>query len=177
MNQKQIGYIIIILGILIIILTLQSKEKVDQSIDIIIEIQNGSCYLEDGTCLHQDRSYTSYIFGWITAASLIILGIYLLFFDRTENLIKAQRQELTKELSESKKTKEFDAFLTGFSNDEKKVLTAINNQDGIKQSTLKFRTNLSKTSLSLILKDLEKSDVIKRKKSGKTNEVYLVRKF
>ena len=50
-------------------------------------------------------------------------------------------------------------------------------QEGIKQSTLRYKTDMSKTTLSLMLKSLEERKFVKRKPSGKTNQVYLVKKF
>ncbi len=141
-------------------------------------LQNqGSCFLEDGTCLHADRTFTIYVIGGALAASTLILGLYLIFFDKTQKLLAEQHLKVSSALKESAEKDEFTAFLAGFNKDEQEVLKAIKEQDGIHQSTLRYRTGMSKASLSLMLQSLEERDIIKRKQSGKTNEVYLRKKF
>ena len=181
MNQKQIAFMLIAIGIILVVIITAIKVREDNFIDSIIDQQEGSCYLEDGTCLHADRDFVPYIIGYVLAAALMILGIYLLFFDKTQQQIMSMNQEVStalKEAKEQEKTKdEFNAFLAGFSEQEQKVLKAVKEQEGILQSTLRYRTGTSKTSLSLMLKDLEKKEIISRKKKGKTNAVYLMKKF
>lgn len=177
MNKKQIGIMLIILGIIIAGFTFLMKIREDNNINAIIAIQGGSCYLPDGTCLHEDRSYLPYILGWIISAALIILGIYLIFFDKTEKILEKSREDFKTEVKESKKAKEFDAFLEGFTDDERKVIESIHNQEGILQSTLRYKTGLSKTGLSIMLKSLEEREIIKRIEEGKSNKVYLKKKF
>jgi len=181
MNQKQIGLILIIIGIILAIAVYSVKMKDDTLINKVIQEQNGSCYLSDGTCLHDDRDFTPYIVGWIIAAALVILGIYLEFFDRAQEILMRQNREVSLALKDAKKKdsekETFNAFLSGFNDDEKNVLKAIREQDGILQSTLRFRTGMSKTSLSLLLKSLEERDIISRKISGKTKQVFLRKKF
>jgi len=71
------------------------------------------------------------------------------------------------------KEEKFKILLTGLDEDEKKVITAVKEQDGISQSTLKYRTNLSKTKLSMVLSQLEKKGLIAKVKKGKTNDIFL----
>ncbi len=180
MNIKYIGTFLILTGILLSIFVFTAKIREDKYIDAIIE-DNYSCYLEDGTCLHEDRDFTFYIIGWIFSGVLIILGIYLILFDRTQQIIAEHQIKVSgalKDYAEKEETKgKFEAFLAGFDNDEQKVLKAIKEQDGIKQSTLRYRTGISKSTLSLILKSMEDREVISKKKSGKTNQVFLRKKF
>ena len=102
------------------------------------------------------------------------LGIYLLFFSTSEEAI-------LKRLEEEKNSKlEMDKFglmLKAMDDNEKKVIQAIKEQDGITQSTLRFRADLSKAKISQILTDFEKKNLIKRELKGKTYAVYLVEGF
>ena len=102
------------------------------------------------------------------------LGIYLLFFSTSEEAI-------LKRLEEEKNTKieqnNFELILKAMDDNEKKVLKAIKEQEGITQSTLKFRTDLSKAKVSQILTDFEKKHLVKREIKGKTYAVYLIENF
>ena len=102
------------------------------------------------------------------------LGIYLLFFSTSEEAI-------LKRLEEEKNSRiEMDRFglmLKAMDDNEKKVIQAIKEQDGITQSTLRFRADLSKAKISQILTDFEKKNLIKRELKGKTYAVYLAENF
>ena len=56
-------------------------------------------------------------------------------------------------------------------------MSAVKEQDGITQTTLRFRTDLSKAKISQILTDFEKKNLIKREEKGKTYAVYLTQNF
>ena len=176
MNQKQIGAILIITGVIIAAFVFFAKAKEDAAINLIIHERN-SCYLDDGTCLHEDRDLTIYIVGWILSGALILLGIYLAFFDKTQKLLAEHQVKVSAALNEASRKDEFNAFLAAFDKDEQNILKAIKDQEGIQQSTLRYKTGISKTKLSLLLKSLEERDIIKRKVSGNTNEVFLRKKF
>ena len=179
MNQKQIGTVILVVGILLAVFVFFVKAREDMALKLIVD-QRGSCYLEDGTCLH-DQSSLFFVFGVVLTVAMIVLGIYLLFFDKTQQILAKHQIEVSSALKEAKiqeKSKdEFTAFLAGFSDDEQKVLKAIHDQEGILQSTLRYRTGISKASLSLMLKSFEDRDIISRKISGKSNQVFLRKRF
>jgi DNA-binding MarR family transcriptional regulator len=177
MKQKQIGVILIIVGLVLAGFVYMTKVREDAHIATMIQIQNGSCYLADGTCLHDDRSYTIYVIGYALAIALIFFGLYLSFVDKTQQVLEKHSREVSEALRDAKKfdkeKDEFGAFLSGFTEDEQKILKSVKEQEGIQQSTLRYKTGLSKTSLSLLLKSLEEREIISRKEEGKTNKVYL----
>jgi uncharacterized membrane protein len=61
----------------------------------------------------------------------------------------------------------------GLNEDEKKILAAVKDQDGITQHTLGLRTDMHKSKLSIIVGMLEQKGLVKREKKGKTNQVFL----
>ncbi len=176
MNQKQIGIILIIIGVLLASFIGLVKEREDNAIRLMVQ-EKGSCFLDDGTCLHDDRNISLFVIGWIFSGILILLGIYIAFIDNTQKVLAEHQVKVSSALKEVKEKDKFHAFLAGFSKEEQDILKAVKEQDGIKQSTLRYRVGMSKTTLSLILKDLEKKDIIRRKISGKTNQVFLRKKF
>ena len=102
------------------------------------------------------------------------LGIYLLFFSTSEEaILRRLEQEKGMKLEQDK----FEIVLKAMDDNERKVLKAIKEQEGITQSTLKYRTDLSKAKVSQILTDFEKKHLVKRESKGKTYAVYLAENF
>ena len=102
------------------------------------------------------------------------LGIHLLFFSTSEEaILKRLEQEKNMKIEESR----FDLVLKAMDENEIKVFKAIKEQEGITQSTLKFRADLSKAKISQILTDFEKKHLVKRELKGKTYAVYLTENF
>ena len=102
------------------------------------------------------------------------LGIYLLFFSTSEEaILKRLEEEKNIKIEQDK----FELVLKAMDDNEKKVLKAIKEQDGITQSTLRYRTDLSKAKVSQILTDFEKKHLVKRELKGKTYAVYITENF
>ena len=169
MDNKKLGTIMLILGIIIGITIFTIKYREDVLINQFIADQ-GSCFLDDGMCLHADRDLTFYIIGWIFSATLVALASYVLFFDKSQ-------KEILNTLGNQKKMQidgeKFDILLKGLDVNEKKVIQAVKDQDGITQQTLRLRTDMHKSKLSIVLDGLEKKGLIARKEKGKTKQVFL----
>ena len=102
------------------------------------------------------------------------LGVYLLFFSTSEEAILRRLEE---EKSMKIEQDRFGLVLKSMDDNEQKILKAIKEQDGITQSTLKFRADLSKAKVSQILTDFEKKHLIKRELKGKTYSVHMIENF
>ncbi len=173
MDNKKLGIILLSIGIIILVLTTGLKLRQDSLISEIVRSQ-GSCFLEDGTCLHEEKGIMPYVLFWIISAFLISLGTYLLFFEKSQ---KAIVSTLERQKQETDSEERFKLICKALDDDEKKVLKAIKEQEGITQQTLRFRTGLHKSKLSIILKMLEKKELVARKKKGKTMQVFLKMKL
>ena len=102
------------------------------------------------------------------------LGTYLLFFSTSEEaILKRLEEEKNMKIEQGK----FELILKAMDENEKKVIQSVKEQEGITQSTLKYRADLSKAKVSQILTSLEKKHLIKRESKGKTYAVYLTENF
>lgn len=114
---------------------------------------------------------------------IFALGFYLLFFNKNEKeILEKYQEQLEKNNINNDKIKnnnedKFSLLLRPLDDNERKVLSAIKEQEGITQSTLRYRADLSKAKVSQILTDFEKKDLIERKAKGKTYSVYLTESF
>ncbi len=169
MDNKKLGIILLILGIFLASTIYMVKVKEDAVFDKIV-LEQGSCFLDDGTCIHSDRNLSMYIFGWVLSAGLAALAVYLIFFEKSQKEILSTLEKHKHIQVEEEK---FDILLKGLDTDEKKVIKAVKEQDGITQQTLRLRTDLHKSKLSIVLDGLEKKGLIARKEKGKTKQVFM----
>jgi uncharacterized membrane protein len=180
MNSKQIGIAIIILTVLLAVSLFWFKTQNDDIIAQLMKESNGSCFTEEGVCLHQHSNAPSYI-GIAVIFLALGLGLYLLFFNRNQQILEREKDQFLKvvknEKAEKDKDAKFSAVLSALTEDEQKVLKAIKEQNGISQSTLVFRTDLSKAKISSVLTEFEKKGLVRKVKKGKINSVYLKNKY
>jgi ribosomal protein S25 len=169
MENKKLGIILLTIGILLALAIYGVKSREDAIINKVIDEQ-GSCFLEDGTCLHSDRGMTLYFVGWALSAALAALSVYLIFFEKSQKEIISTLEKHKKIQVDEEK---FNILLKGLDENEKKVLKAVKEQDGITQQTLRLRADLHKSKLSIVLDGLEKKGLVKKVPKGKTNQIYL----
>ncbi len=169
MDNKKLGIMLLVTGLLLVGVIYMVKVREDAIINKVIA-EKGSCFLEDGTCLHEDRNVALYIGGWIVSASIIALGTYLLLFEKSQKAIISTLEKQKQIQTEEEK---FNILLKGLNEEEQRVIKAVKEQNGITQQTLCLRTDLHKSKMSIILSSLEKKGLVARKSKGKTKQVFL----
>ncbi len=170
MNLKEIGFAIIFVGILVGITTTVLKVKDDAYINMIIDRNNGSCFLEDGTCLHAPQTIIPFLAGWLISLTLGVFGAYLVIVSRnrkkedTPEIVHAKNEETITSISIPKDLNPDETLLFN------KVVEA---EGTIFQSDLVEKTGFTKVKVTRILDKLEGRGLIERKRRGMTNVVIL----
>ena len=178
-KNKLLGFILIGISIFFIVSILIFKYQVNKLTEELMIETGGSCIVE-GKCLHEQSNLPVYLGVALTFMTLA-LGVYLILFEKVEQKVEKIHKDIVDSLKDTKKEQDknekFEFFLKALNEDEKKVIIAVKDQDGIEQSTLRIRTDLSKTKLSVILSELEKKNLIRKLPSGKKNKIYLKNLF
>ena len=163
MENKRLGVIFIIISLAFVAFLFYSSSSLSARADTL------GCNVGEG-CIEVENSISITNIGFGFFGFMFALGFYILFFSKSEERILKRLEEYKNERTEEEK---FNLILRALDSYEKKVLKAVKEQDGITQNTLRLRTDMSKAKLSYVLQDLEKRNLIKRNRKGKTLEVFL----
>ncbi|MFH1399154.1 MAG: hypothetical protein ABIG95_03510 [Candidatus Woesearchaeota archaeon] len=125
---------------------------------------------QGGFCPHQEQSSWQTYLGIILTSLIAALGIYLIFFEKSQKEILSTLENQKHIQIEDEK---FNILLKGLDQDEQKVIKAVKEQEGITQQTLRLRTDMHKSKLSIVIAGLEKKGLVKKVAKGKTNQLYL----
>jgi len=169
MDNKKLGMMLIVFCVFIAVLFFSYKNEIKN-------VSDDSCGCEamesGGVCpaVEHNRIGTLDYISIGLIFSMFALGIYLIFFEKSQKEIISTLENHKKIQIEDEK---FGILLKGLDEDEKKVVKAVREQDGITQQTLRLRTDMHKSKLSIVLDGLEKKGLVARKEKGKTKEVFL----
>ena len=168
MDNKKLGIALVVFCIFIAVIFFSFKSQ-------IAEINAAGCtcdVMEEGGVCTAEQS-TVGIIDYVSLAlifSMLALGIYLIFFEKSQKAIVSTLEKQKQIQTEEEK---FNILLKGLNQDERTIIKAVKEQDGITQQTLRLRTDLHKSKLSILLDGLEKKGLIARKEKGKTKQVFL----
>lgn len=177
--QRTVSIIILVLALSTFVAVALYKQQVDQLTTLLMESSGGQC-VQNGVCIHEQSNLPLYV-GLTLSTLLFVLGVYLFLTSKHQQQSSKTQEEMVKLLHQSKKKQTADEcfalILKALDEDEKKVMHAVREQDGVEQATLRIRTDLSKTKLSIVLSGLEKKGLIKKVPEGKKNRIYLKTTF
>lgn len=179
LKRRILGSIIIGIAVIFLISLIVFKIQINTLTEQLMIETGGSC-IKDNECLHEQSDIPMYI-GIAIAFITLALGIYLIAFEKSQEYVESMQREIVSSLKDSRKKQDkndrFEFLLKALNEEEKKIMKAIKEQDGIEQATLRIRTDLSKTKLSVVLTELEKKNLIKKVAEGKKNRIYLKNTF
>ena len=151
-DTRNIGFILIITGLILLGVTYQATDQVIKSNEII----HRSCNLPEGICPYVGFPVTS-IYLLIIISILLAYGLYLIFSSKE-----------SEKVSESK-NKEFEKTISMLKGDEKKIYEILIENDALFQSEIIEKTSLNKVKISRILDKLEGRGLVERKRRGLSN--------
>jgi len=167
LNNKKLGIILISASVLLGVFLLGSMSNLSAKGNELGCYNNAECNQVAGAL-----GTSHFIIGIL--AALFSLGIYMFVFNKSEEAILKRLEDKNKEEIELDK---FNSVLKILDENEQKVLKAVSEKEGISQSNLRFRTNLSKAKISQIVTNFEKKGIVKRESQGKTYAIYLAKSF
>ncbi len=163
MENNRLGLLMIIFSIIFLVFLVYFNFQLEE------KSNSFGCNPTD-ECMSVKNSLSIADIGFGFFGFLFGLGFYILFFDKTE---KAILKKLEDEKNQKTGDERFSLIMKALDPFESRVMKAIKEQDGIMQSTLLLRTDMSKAKLSYVLQELEKRKLIKRVSKGKGLAVFL----
>ncbi|NQU78849.1 hypothetical protein HQ545_03710 [Candidatus Woesearchaeota archaeon] len=175
MDNKTLGLALMGAAIFMVVLLFFIRAGMVASFEVQAEesiAEIGTCHADGDECPHEQMQGGQLLIFLAVAVmfGVLSLGAYLYFFERSQKEIVAS---LNKRETVLKKDEKLKILLMGLDSYEKKIINAVIDQDGITQQTLRLRTDIHKSKLSLMLDSLEKKGLVKRVAKGKTKQVYL----
>ena len=167
MNNKKVGAVIAVVTLVLLLIFMLIIRSLNQ------EIQALGCFQKPG-CQTIETSLGVIHFAFGAFGFLFALAFYLLVFSKGDEAIV---QRLENDSLRNLEKEKLSILLKGLDEFEKEVITAVREQEGITQNTLRLRVDMSKAKLSQVLGNLEKKGLIKREKERKTFAVYLREKL
>lgn len=160
LGTKQIGMLLLVVSIMMGLSVFFIANSAQASHEAACEAECGSVH-EDHTCPMERPVYESigYYFSISFAIIIGISGFYMMF-SGVESLVLGGNNKL-------------DSLMLYLKDDEKNVIEEIRKQNGIKQSTLKYRVDFSKSKLSHLVNDLVNRGLIRREEAGKTYKLFV----
>ena len=160
MENKYVGYLVLGISVLIIIIIFMFNSALKEIVKSSCTEAHGDVY----SCpMYQTINQQTYLALGIVGL-LALISLVLIFS-------KTQKEIVIKKIKERVKRKSFDT--SQLNQEEKKVLSLIQENKAIFQADLIEKTGFGKAKMSRIIDRLEGKGFVERKRRGMTNVVVL----
>ena len=161
MENKNVGYILLGISILVVILTIMFSNTLKSFVDSSCTLAHGT-----GSCpMYETIDQQTYLALSIVGLLLVVSIVLIFSKPQKEFIIK------TKTIHEKLKKKSYD--LSDLKSEEKKVFELVRENRTIFQADLIERTGFGKAKMTRIIDRLEGKGFVERKRRGMTNVVVL----
>ncbi len=161
MENKNVGYMLVGISILIIIIIFLFQNTLTEFVDSSCTLAHGGEYCPMYDTINQQTYLALGIVG-----ILIVVGLVLIFS-------KPQIQTIVKTRTIEKKPEKKVVNVSDLKNEEKRVFELIKENKAIFQADLIEKTGFGKAKMTRILDRLEGRGFVERKRRGMTNVVVL----
>ena len=167
MNSKKIGIVLLVVSVILLVIFVLAFKQIGNQGDQL------GCF-DNQDCLQVQSSFSMINVGFGLFGFILALAFYLIVFAKSEDVFinKLDQQQASLEGAEK-----FKFMLMGLDEFEKEVIKKIREQQGITQSTLKLKVDMSKAKLSQVLTGLEKKNLVRREQKKKTLAIYTLFDF
>ncbi len=159
MENKNVGYLILGISVLIIVIIFIFNNTLNSFVDSSCTIAHGGDYCPMYETIDRQTYLTLSIVG-----ILIITGLFLIFSKPNERVI-------IRKIKDKQAKREFN--LNNLNLEEKKIFLIINENKAIFQADLIEKSGLNKAKITRILDRLEGQNYIERKRRGLNNIVVI----
>lgn len=159
MENKNVGYIILGIAVLLIIIIFLFQGALKEIISL-------SCSLEHSISCPMNQTVNQQTYLALSIVGLLILVAIVLIFTKPKERIIVK----TRTIKEKKKSIDKSKF----DKDEKKVIELLEKENGaVFQKTLMEKLNIGKVKTTRLLDKLEAKQIVERKRRGMNNIVVL----
>ena len=157
MKNKNVGFLVTGIGILIIVIVLIFNTGMK-------EIVGATCS-HGPTCEMYDTISLQTNLSLVIAGLVLLIGLFLIFSKENEKIV-------VKKVKEKEKKKKIN--LEGLDNVEKEVVSILQRENGaIFQRTLMEKLGVGKVKMTRMMDKLEAKQIVERKRRGMNNVVVL----
>lgn len=172
---RKVGFLVVVLILLFTAVTLWYTDQLATEREAVLATMEAQeCVDNPALCPQADNLQVPDTLGIGIVIIAVLLALYLFKSDHTQQQILRELRHADEKTSDAERQ---TLILSVLKKDEKKIILAVKEQEGITQNTLALRTDFSKAKLSGLLKELEARKLIKKEPEGKTNKIFLKRKL